>query len=108
MEKIERTNLIILKQKKEKAQPTKIKTGGSTFKNPIKQTDKKVWEIIKESVPLAIFSFGDAHISNKHCNFFVNKNNASFEDMNKLIEFVKASVEKKTGIVLEKEIKILK
>ena len=63
--------------------------------------------MIKESVALDT-SFGDAYISNKHCNFFVNKNNASFEDMNKLIEFVKTSVEKKTGIVLEKEIKILK
>ncbi|MDA7780308.1 UDP-N-acetylmuramate dehydrogenase [Candidatus Pelagibacter sp.] len=96
-----------LKKKKDKAQPTKLKTSGSTFKNPIDQTDKKVWELIKDSVPLDI-SFGDAHISNKHCNFFVNKNNASFEDMNKLIEFVKTSVEKKTGIILEKEIKILK
>ncbi|MDB0045843.1 UDP-N-acetylmuramate dehydrogenase [Candidatus Pelagibacter sp.] len=96
-----------LKKKKDKAQPTKLKTSGSTFKNPIDQTDIKVWELIKDSVPLDI-SFGDAHISNKHCNFFVNKNNASFEDMNKLIEFVKISVEKKTGIVLEKEIKILK
>ena len=96
-----------LKKKKENTQPTKIKTSGSTFKNPINQTGKKVWELIKESVALDT-SFGDAHISNKHCNFFVNKNNASFEDMNKLIEFVKKSVEKKTGIVLEKEIKILK
>jgi len=96
-----------LKEKKDKAQPTKLKTSGSTFKNPIDQTDKKVWELIKESVALDT-SFGDAHISNKHCNFFVNKNNASFEDMNTLIEFVKTSVEKKTGIVLEKEIKILK
>ena len=96
-----------LKEKKDNAQPTKIKTSGSTFKNPIKQTDKKVWELIKESVALDT-SFGDAYISNKHCNFFVNKDNASFEDMNKLIEFVKTSVEKKTGIVLEKEIKILK
>jgi UDP-N-acetylmuramate dehydrogenase len=99
--------VLVLKEKKDKAQPTKLKTSGSTFKNPIDQTDKKVWELIKDSVPLDI-SFGDAHISNKHCNFFVNKNNASFEDMNKLIEFVKTSVEKKTGIVLEKEIKILK
>jgi len=96
-----------LKEKKDKAQPTKLKTSGSTFKNPIDQTDKKVWELIKESVTLDT-SFGDAHISNKHCNFFVNKNNASFEDMNKLIEFVKTSVKKKTGILLEKEIKILK
>ena len=63
--------------------------------------------MIKESVALDT-SFGDAYISSKHCNFFVNKNNASFDDMNKLIEFVKMSVEKKTGIILEKEIKILK
>ena len=52
-------------------------------------------------------SFGDACISNKHCNFFVNKNNASFEDMINLINFVQDEVKKKTGIVLEKEIKIL-
>ena len=88
-------------------QPTKIKTSGSTFKNPINQTSRKVWELIKESVPLDS-SFGGACISTKHCNFFVNKNNATFDDMNKLIEFVRESVEKKTGIKLEKEIKILK
>ncbi|MDA7700001.1 UDP-N-acetylmuramate dehydrogenase [Candidatus Pelagibacter sp.] len=105
-EEIEK-KILELKKKKDNTQPTKLKTSGSTFKNPIDQTDKKVWELIKESVALDT-SFGDAHISNKHCNFFVNKNNASFEDMSKLIEFVKTSVERKTGIVLEKEIKILK
>ncbi len=91
---------------KEKNQPTKIKTSGSTFKNPIFQTDKKVWELIKDSVPLDK-SFGDACISEKHCNFFVNKGNAKFEDMKKLIDFVAENVLKKTGISLEKEIKIL-
>jgi len=95
-----------LKNRKNSTQPTKIKTSGSTFKNPINQSDKKVWQLIKESVPLDI-SFGDAHISDKHCNFFVNKNNASFDDMNKLIKFVQEAVQKKTGIILEKEIKIL-
>ena len=95
-----------LKAIKDKTQPTKIKTSGSTFKNPIDQTKKKVWELIKESVAQDI-EFGDACISNKHLNFFVNKNNASFKDMSKLIEFVRESVEKKTGIKLEKEIKIL-
>ena len=98
--------MLELKTLKDNNQPTKIKTGGSTFKNPINQTKKKVWELIKESVSLDK-SFGDACISSKHCNFFVNKNNASFNDMNKLIEFVRDSVEKKTGIKLEKEIKIL-
>jgi UDP-N-acetylmuramate dehydrogenase len=100
------TKMEELKKTKDKAQPTKIKTSGSTFKNPINQTNKKVWELIKESVP-ADTSFGDAYISEKHCNFFVNKNNASFNDMKKLIDFVIKSVEKKTGIKLEKEIKIL-
>ncbi len=95
-----------LKKKKEKTQPTKIKTSGSTFKNPISHTNKKVWELIRESVPLDK-SFGDACISDKHCNFFVNKGNASFKDMNNLIEFVSKKVLEKTGISLEKEIKIL-
>ena len=96
----------IMKEKKEKAQPTRIKTSGSTFKNPINQSDKKVWQLIKDSVPLEK-SFGDASISEKHCNFFVNKGNAKFEDMKKLINFVSDSVFKKTGIKLETEIKIL-
>ena len=92
-----------LKTKKEKAQPTRIKTGGSTFKNPIKQTNKKVWEIIKESVPSDI-QFGDAIISDKHANFFINKDNASYKDMKKLIDFVKENVKNKTGINLDLEI----
>jgi len=95
-----------LKEKKEKAQPTRIKTSGSTFKNPIGQSNKKVWQLIKESVSIEK-SFGDACISDKHCNFFVNKGNAKFEDMKKLIEFVSKSVLKKTGVKLETEIKIL-
>jgi len=98
--------MIELKKKKEEAQPTRIKTSGSTFKNPIDQTEKKVWQLIKESVSLEK-SFGDACISKKHCNFFVNKGDAKFDDMKKLIEFVSESVLKKTGVKLETEIKIL-
>jgi len=95
-----------LVKKKELSQPTRIKTSGSTFKNPVNQTDKKVWQLISESVPLEK-SFGDASISEKHCNFFINKGNARFQDMKDLIEFVADSVFKKTGIKLETEIKIV-
>ena len=95
-----------LKLKKDNNQPTKIKTSGSTFKNPTKETTKKAWELIKESVPVDT-KFGDACISEKHSNFFVNKGNASFNDMKDLINFVEKSVFKKTGIKIEKEIKIL-
>ena len=105
------TNIILetmskLKIKKENNQPSKIKTSGSTFKNPVKESTKKAWELIKESVPVDT-KFGDACISNKHSNFFINKGNASFEDMKKLINFVEKSVFKKTGINIQKEIKIL-
>ena len=101
-----KNKMIEYKNKKEATQPTKIKTSGSTFKNPIDQTEKKVWLLIKESVSLDI-SFGDACISSKHCNFFVNKKNATYDDMKKLIKYVQDSVLKKTGIKLEKEIKVL-
>ncbi len=92
--------------KKNNSQPSKIKTGGSTFKNPIDQTTKKAWELIKESVPENI-NFGDASISKKHSNFFINKKNASFEEMNSLINFVKKNVKDKTGININLEIKII-
>ncbi|WP_440933920.1 UDP-N-acetylmuramate dehydrogenase [Candidatus Pelagibacter sp.] len=101
-----KSEMSLLKEKKEQTQPTKIKTSGSTFKNPKDLTEKKVWQLIKESVPLEK-SFGDASISEKHCNFFVNKGNAKFEDMRKLINFVSECVFKRTGIKLETEIKIL-
>ena len=43
----------------------------------------------------------------KHSNFFVNKNNATFDDMKKLINFVKKNVKEKTGINLDLEIEIV-
>ena len=100
------TEMENLKKEKNITQPSRIKTGGSTFKNPIDQTEEKVWELIKKSVPLNV-SFGDASISEKHCNFLVNKGNASFEDMKKLVEFIKQNVKSKTGINLETEIEIV-
>ena len=48
--------------------------------------------------------FGDALISEKHCNFLVNKRKATPEDMKNLINFIKESVYKKTGVKLELEI----
>ena len=104
-EKIEE-NIHILKEKKENSQPLRVKTGGSTFKNPKNQLEKKVWEIIRENVDNQI-SFGDAKISEKHSNFFINSNNASFKNMYDLINFVKKNVKEKTGISLELELEIV-
>ena len=95
-----------LKEKKENSQPLRVKTGGSTFKNPNNNLKKKVWQIIRENVDTQI-SFGDAKISEKHSNFFINSNNASFKNMYDLINFVKNNVKKKTGISLELELEIV-
>ncbi len=97
-----------LKSQKDASQPLRVKTSGSTFKNPIDQTNKKVWELIKESIDIneANTMFGDAVLSEKHCNFLINKEKASFNDMKNLINFIKENVYKKTGVNLELEIVI--
>ena len=80
-----------LKIKKERNQPSKIKTSGSTFKNPINKTKKKVWELIKESVP-SNTKFGDASISNKHSNFFVLNDRFWFKDkISSVKNFIKSN-----------------
>ena len=90
--------------KKKLSQPSQIKTCGSTFKNL--SENKKAWQIIKET-GCNKFSIGDAKISEKHCNFFVNDGNAKSSDIEKLINKVKQEVNKKTGVNLELEIKII-
>ena len=50
---------------------------------------------------------GDAHISQKHCNFFVNKKNATAKDLENLIFQVQSRVLEKTGISLELELQII-
>ncbi len=95
-----------LKIKKELSQPLRVKTSGSTFKNPLNQTNKKVWELIRESIDINEVNkmFGDAKLSEKHCNFLINKEKASSKDMKNLINFIKENVYKKTGVKLELEI----
>ena len=87
------------------SQPSKIKTCGSTFKN-LNDNNKKVWQLIRET-GCDNFTEGDAAISKKHCNFFVNNGKAKSSDIEKLINKVKKTVNKKTGINLELEIKII-
>ena len=91
-------------KKKKLSQPNQIKTCGSTFKNI--SEEKKAWMLIKQS-GCENLKEGDALISKKHCNFFVNNGNAKASDIEKLIEKVKKRVFEKTGVNLELEIKII-
>ena len=90
-------------EKKKLTQPSKIKTCGSTFKNP---GNRKAWKLIKDS-GCAGMSVGDAYISEKHCNFFVNRGHSKSSDLENLIYKVKSKVLDKTGINLELELQII-
>ena len=92
----------LLKRKKEE-QPSRVKTCGSTFKNPV---NKKAWELIKVS-NCSNLIVGGASVSKHHCNFFLNNGKASSADIEKLIEKVREKVFLKTGTNLELEIKIV-
>jgi len=90
-------------EKKKISQPSQIKTCGSTFKNA---KNKKAWELIKES-NCQNFTIGNAKISEKHCNFFVNDGKATAKELEDLINKVKETVYQKTRTELELEIKII-
>jgi UDP-N-acetylmuramate dehydrogenase len=92
----------LIKKKKED-QPSKIKTCGSTFKNP---DGNKAWKLIKDS-GCSNMKVGDAYISEKHSNFLVNNGNANSKDLETLINLVKEKVFNKTGVNLELELKII-
>ena len=98
-------NMKNLRNKKDTEQPQKIKTGGSTFKNP-KDSNKKAWQLIKES-GCSDLRIGDVKLSNLHCNFLENLGKASSKDVENLINNIKEEVFKKTNINLELELEVI-
>ena len=89
--------------KKKLSQPNRIKTCGSTFKN---SGNYKAWELIKKTNS-HLFKVGNASISDKHCNFFINEGNATSMEIENLIDKVKSNVKKQTGILMDLEIKMI-
>ena len=85
---------------REKNQPVKERTGGSTFKNP---PGHSAWKLIDEAGCRGLRT-GGAMVSEMHCNFLLNVDNATGEDIERLGETVRARVRAKSGIVLQWEI----
>jgi UDP-N-acetylmuramate dehydrogenase len=81
------------------AQP-RGRNAGSTFKNPPEQP---AWKLI-EAVGLRGAERGEAAISDKHSNFFVNYGNARAADVAYLIEEAERRVKAQFGITLEREV----
>ena len=96
-----RARMEALVEQRESTQPTRAKTGGSTFKNP---PGHKAWQLIDEAGCRGL-RHGDAQVSEKHCNFLINNGEANAADIEALGEDVRARVKAKFGVELEWEIK---
>lgn len=86
---------------REANQPTRIATGGSTFKNP---PNARAWELIDKAGCRGL-TVGGAQVSDKHCNFLINTGNATAADLEALGEDVRRRVKEATGVELEWEIR---
>jgi UDP-N-acetylmuramate dehydrogenase len=85
---------------REKNQPIKERTGGSTFKNP---PGHSAWKLVDEAGCRG-YRVGGAKVSEMHCNFLINDQGATGEDIERLGETVRQRVKAKSGITLNWEI----
>jgi UDP-N-acetylmuramate dehydrogenase len=85
---------------REKNQPIRERTGGSTFKNP---PGHSAWKLIDEAGCRGL-RVGGAKVSEMHCNFLINDAGATAEDIERLGETVRARVKARSAISLQWEI----
>jgi UDP-N-acetylmuramate dehydrogenase len=85
---------------REKNQPIRERTGGSTFKNP---PGNSAWKLIEEAGCRGLL-IGGAKVSDMHCNFLINECGATGEDIERLGETVRARVKARSGTMLQWEI----
>lgn len=92
----------LLKRRSEK-QPLEYPSAGSTFKRP---EGYYAGKLIEDS-DLRGFSVGGAQVSEKHCGFVINRNNATSSDILALIDHIQKTVYEKFQVKLETEVKII-
>jgi len=85
---------------REANQPIKERTGGSTFKNP---PGLSAWRLVDDAGCRG-FRVGGAKVSEMHCNFLINDQGATGEEIETLGETVRARVRAQSGVALEWEI----
>ena len=91
------------KKSRMEKQPIEFPSAGSTFK---RGSDFITAKLIDEC-DLKGYSIGDAQVSEKHAGFVINRGNASFEDVFKLIKFIQKNVKEKFGKDIELEVEIV-
>jgi UDP-N-acetylmuramate dehydrogenase len=90
----------ICNEKRRASQPLGQKSAGCIFKNP---PGASAGRMIDE-LGLKGLNVGDARVSDRHANFFVNAGKASAKDMLALIADVRERVNKSFGVILEHEV----
>jgi UDP-N-acetylmuramate dehydrogenase len=85
------------------AQPLDKPNAGSTFRNPPNDFAAR----LIESCGLKGFTIGGAQVSTKHANFIINLGDATAKNIEDLIDHMQATVEDKTGITLQREVRII-
>ncbi len=90
----------VCNEKRRASQPLNQKSAGCIFKNP---PGASAGRMIDE-LGLKSFRVGDAMVSDRHANFFVNAGHASCDDMLSLIDQVRGRVNKSFGVDLENEV----
>ncbi len=90
--------------KRRQSQPLRYPSAGSVFKNP--PQGPAAWKLIDE-VGMRGVREGDAQVSSKHTNFFINRGRARTRDMLRLMERVRERVFKQFAVQLELELRLL-
>lgn len=96
-----RKRMADIKSARDKTQPVRGRTGGSTFANP---EGAQAWKLIEEAGCQGL-RVGDAMVSDLHCNFLLNVGDAKASDIEALGEDVRRRVKEKTGYELRWEIR---
>ena len=93
-------------RRREESQPIREKTGGSTFKNPDQEQSggRGAWQVIDAAGGRG-YRVGGAQMSKKHCNFMINQDGATAQNLEDLGEDIKAKVKQSEGVDLEWEIR---
>jgi UDP-N-acetylmuramate dehydrogenase len=95
-----RAEMAEIAQARSATQPVNTRTGGSTFKNP---SGCKAWELVDQAGCRGLV-LGGAQVSELHCNFLINRGNATAAHIEDLGEEVRRRVFETSGVRLEWEI----
>ena len=96
--------MMTLREKRRASQPLEMPSAGSTFKRPV----GGYAAALIDQAGLKGYAIGGAQVSEKHGGFVINRGGATFDDVLRLIDYIRETVYRNSGITLETEVKIIR